>query len=356
MAQEVSVSIFDHDYLSSDDLLGAVHQIPVSRLLGKPEGLWMKLTNTPAGEASSILMKAKLMTFSTDSCLIEKLLNVDETRDVTSTQTVIDTEKENHPEVKTGLCMCTGSSMDCNSPAQFSKIMGVHSDKDRQQSHRQSTGIAALRCTLHAGRISTQVLAHGCCELRLSLGNSMVSQQVSERPLVDVADMAPSIQNAVERLSMKGLDVSEIASALSEEAVLVQRVLDSRLGWNVESHKFFCLVITAEDLKLSQEIAIELLSKGTCLARATCPLHQILSGGAQTTAAKKEEEHGLEETFKLASVDQTKMLKVELQLKLELRALVEKSLSHTQSEDEIAVGRQHSENLGQLLKGRIYSI
>lgn len=297
--QHVSAVVADLDFTGSVRVLGKLGAISIEDLLKTgASGLWHDLeviTPAPNPELSAhpaLLLRAGLFDLNADMRKLESIVGSGSGEGAaapvapgpssgegaasgaqsptgpiirgTSAASVVDGSMSREPVELQGRDASFSSLGPCCDP--FAQI-GESCDS-----------VALLVCEVFGGRLPAALGPPSSADLRVSIGRSHGLRRATEVSPDDVPGVIADTKkwDVIDKLAKHKLNTEQIALALGEEVMDVERVVRKR-GQNLQCPQKITVLLRPQDLHGATDISIEVLQKDKPVAVSTMPLKKVLS-------------------------------------------------------------------------------
>jgi len=280
LRQFIHLTVFEVDFASRKSAIGSLKRtLPspsTSKLMALSEvvaaaadGIWLKLTDTPDDAQSEIFLSGVLHDLRAEPRRISSFITADARR-FTDVDTDIAEEAVQSPAVAS----CSSlPSLQCAVPAfpdddapDISEFVEGHAG-----------AVALLVCEIFGGHLPMSIATPASVRVEVRLGGARTVQVCKEAAKMDPGNVGEKLQKSIERFAELGLTPSQVAGALDEDLVAVEKIM-RKCRWNLEVPQKVCVLLHPSHLAENKEIEVSLkLPKGKNLVIGLIPVEALLS-------------------------------------------------------------------------------
>lgn len=279
--QHLSLTIYDQDFASQDDLLGRVKNLPVGDIIkAASDGLWVRLIDTPeddmekddsVGEAQ-VCLEAKALDLCSDRKRLESLAaaaNAASLGELSKQKT-----KKRLPSMFNRKTVKHENSMD---NYDYDKLRKTKTNLRASKPKGWET-VAMLVCRLVSGKVAEKLGSADSVQLEVGVNKTHEKRTCADRWYGKWETVSEDVQEVIERLAKRNMGHREIAEIVKRPPHIVKRIMDKRLGFNLEILQRLCLLLGPEDLHATTPIKVGVYVKGHLEASATVSMAKTISG------------------------------------------------------------------------------
>jgi hypothetical protein len=307
--QFVGGTVYDIDFAGRNRAIGTLKHVPVSHIVANGEdGLWIELHDTPGSVESAILIRCIMFELCADPQHMRECIgiNFDEEEaeashtfggpeDSRNSGDTLEAERSKSPrEIEelpaiedeqvaentgglAGLISCDMAGFLPSLPAAEDAAPEINATEEH-------AGAVALLIVMVAGghipkdlcdqRALIDIKVHTDGAVRA--GKTKVTQKVADLEPQASGTISEKHCKVINRLADQGLKAPDIAQALDEDEIEVQRIIRRR-GWNMSLPQKMCVFLHQEDLEGATCIDVSLHFKKKTIARGTVPIRHVLN-------------------------------------------------------------------------------